>query len=298
MSSKVAKILSAVFLALLVAGGGVYRFAFGTSMDDWKSVGPPIADGSAVPAHDVIIDVVWGDAFDIGVASGIYLVDAKTGAFARWSHDLPNRSIDSLRYAPKERLLFWKDGDGHVNTTDLDGKTSAAPPASDYADRIARAISPAGDRVAAEHDRRVEVSGLDGSAPLVLMTDQPDVLRLAWSPKGDAITALVRSKENRLELWILGLDRTQKKIDVPMGKRSRIDSLFGNDDREGIVASAWSPEGDRLALLVDRDGPCWNGGRDQGAGCFASIYVVQRDGSGLRRMSKRHQARGELLWPR
>lgn len=64
----------------------------------------------------------------------------------------------------------------------------------------------------------------------------------------------------------------------------------------GITRIAWSPDGARLALLVDLGGACatpLNGGCD----CDQFLYLVGRDGMGLTRVSDRMLACGAaMLW--
>jgi hypothetical protein len=169
-------------------------------------------------------------------------------------------------------------------------------------------LAPSGDRIAFEvvHSESyggVAVGELADGGSQVVLDHTMRVFEMEWTRAGDAL-ALVVSKSGNYgsgELWVANANAqgTPYRIEIPMGELSGFERFLGGERRNGVVAATWSPDGKQLAVLADRAGPCWSGGQDLGSsGCFSSIYLVNRDGSGLRRLTTQHQAGGQLHWIR
>jgi hypothetical protein len=213
----------------------------------------------------------------------------------------------------------WRSvsGDGRHGIHDIDGAwtleaMAGDEPAKPLPDAVARAdhslveISPASDRVAFVESSgagtvRVVSVPLDGKEERVLLDGVASVYSIQWSPDASAVAvhAMPKDHPGGSALWVIPLEGEPRLIDLGSPVRSKFDDAISSDARGGIEAVTWSPRSDRLAVLTDRDGPCWSGGQDLGGpGCFASVYLVNADGTGMRRVSKRHQASGTLYWLR
>ncbi len=170
------------------------------------------------------------------------------------------------------------------------------------------ALSPTGDRIAyaeeaananSTSNSSVSIVARGGGRPRLLADRLPAIQSLKWSPDGRFLAAQARSPEGS---GVQGLvvvsveDGKSRPLPLPTPAAQE---AFSSKAFVGVKDFAWSPDSARLALLYDGAGPCWTGGRDLGpSGCYASIYTMRADGSGLVRLSQRYQSGGSIFWVR
>ena len=180
--------------------------------------------------------------------------DATDDARPAWSAD--GRRIAWERYADRgSPEIFVMDADGGNRRQVTSGPGVAQMPA----------WSPGGERIAYYGSARGQggdlfglfVIALDGSGERFYGGDGSIDSEPAWSPDGGVIAVASRARDGSGE----GL----QLLDPDSGVRSRLTS--GDD-----TSPTWSPDGGRVAFVRFADGE------------FA-IHVVNRDGSGIRRVA-------------
>ena len=118
----------------------------------------------------------------------------------------------------------------------------------------------------------------DGSAPRNLTQHPAKDVRPAWSPDGRRI-AFVSSRDGKSEVYVMNADGS--------GKRNL------TRDRASDDYPTWSPDGRRIAFVRGVDAP-------QPTACrrFYSyqLYVVNADGSGLRRLTRNPKGYSLVSW--
>lgn len=92
-----------------------------------------------------------------------------------------------------------------------------------------------------------------------------------WSPDGDLIAFTRRADDGTLDLAVVGRDGRDEKV------------LLRNGRNEG--GTAWSPSGDHIAFVSDRDGD-------------PEIYVIKPDGKGLTRLTDNQESDFDPRWSR
>jgi TolB protein len=186
-----------------------------------------------------------------------------------WSPD--GRRIVFARYPcpPKNAIcadtifVMNADGSGLRRMTRYPGDTF--PEWSPRGDRIAfaRRVSSAG------YYEEIFVMHADGSSARRLTRNRVDDDSPAWSPDGRRIAFTRRDSNNfmRNGIWVMNADGSGERRLTPPG---------------GYSGPAWSPDGRTIAFTGV-------GGAPEG-----SLYLIRRDGSGLRRLTR--GAQGSPSW--
>ena len=121
----------------------------------------------------------------------------------------------------------------------------------------------------------------DGSSPRNLTHDPAKDVRPAWSPDGRSI-AFVSSRDRQSEIYVMNADGR--------GMRNL------TRDRAKDDYPTWSPDGRRIAFLRGR----LHSNRVPGLGVHRfygyHLYVVNTDGSGLRRLTRNQTGPYQLVW--
>jgi Tol biopolymer transport system component len=134
--------------------------------------------------------------------------------------------------------------------------------------------SPDGRRIAfgSEQDGPVDlyITNRDGKAERRLTRNAEEEGSLTWSPDGRRIAVVVQSRKGTgpvtsNHLYVVSADGSDRR-------------LLGRGQ-----APTWSPDGRKIAFRSDRDG---NG----------EVYVVNADGSGLRRVTRNPASDGRPVW--
>lgn len=111
-----------------------------------------------------------------------------------------------------------------------------------------------------------------------------------WSPDGAMIAFTVTSSRDApRSLWIMDQDGSNARQIVPphrSGERTR-----------GVGAFAWSPDSRQIAFASGRDGFCYIT-VGYAFECTQSIYLINIDGTGLKRLTHRWQIGTSLTWIR
>jgi Tol biopolymer transport system component len=135
----------------------------------------------------------------------------------------------------------------------------------------------------------VYVAGADGTQSRQITTFAPGFKSLAWSPQGDALALETDSLQERLYL-----------LELSTGALRDLTPVEGRHLRP-----AWSPDGTQLAFISNQS-------PDSRAPTAFDLYLMERDGSNLRRLTQtapasaswypwwsadgRHLALGSLSW--
>jgi Tol biopolymer transport system component len=226
------------------------------------------------------------------------------------------RDVDVLTWsADGEALIGESIDDLRTYRYPVDGGEPRLLSEAEEGRAVARGrISPDGKRMVAALDSgRLVVTRLDGSDPTELtrpVTDSSPV----WSPDGAEIAFLRASgsSEGESDMYLI---RANGKGERQIGSPSAVGSLewwgpiewspdgtalLGQTGPEGSIEttvmsvatgqvrrlpgawkSAWSPDGAKIALVVDRFP-----GRPGGAESRSTLYSVRRDGTGWRRLAE------------
>jgi len=121
----------------------------------------------------------------------------------------------------------------------------------------------------------------DGSAPRNLTKNPAKDVRPAWSPDGRRI-AFVSGRDGNSEIYTMNADGS--------GKRNL------TRDRARDLFPTWSPDGRRIAFLRGRLYSNNPGGLGVHRFYGYHLYVMNADGSGLRRLTRRITFRYHLVW--
>lgn len=169
-----------------------------------------------------------------------------------WSPDNSHIAFMSDRDGNSEIYVIGADGSGMRRLTQSPG-IDGFP-----------AWSPDGARIAFVSDRDGQLglwgANADGTGPARLVPGTVATARPAWSPDGRSLAFSSDRDGGNLEVYVARADGTSV---------TRITDDPGQDGEP-----AWSPDGSRLAFASDRDGG-------------AEVYAVNRDGSGLRKLTTR-----------
>ncbi len=157
-----------------------------------------------------------------------------------------------VRQGPREETYILQYEGGQVKRLD---KLAASS--------FGESLSPDGKRIAynrvlvPNRSFAISVANLDGSNPTDLTAFSPslDQLPPAWSLNGDLIAYAGSGK-----VWVISSSGASSSVEVSLGI--------------GGEAPSWSPDGTRLVFT----------GREPGS-YTTGVYVVDADGSGLRRLS-------------
>ncbi len=174
-----------------------------------------------------------------------------------WSPDGSHIAFMSDRDGSQEIYVMGAEGNDARRLTDN--------PAADGFP----AWSPDGSRIAFVSDRDGQpglwVMGADGAAPARLVPGSAAPARPTWSPDGRTLAFASDRDGGNLDVYVAAPGEVG-------GASSTASRLVGGPGQDG--EPAWSPDGTRLAFASDRDGT-------------AEVYLVNRDGSGLVRLTTR-----------
>ncbi len=187
----------------------------------------------------------------------------------------PQYEIAFAGFAPLDTDIFMADADG-----------SNAKPFLSHPDLDANASFSSDGRWVVFSSRRsgswdIYRAHSDGSGVERLVDDVAYDDQAALSPDGKLL-AFVSSRGGQADIWILDLaSKSQRNL---------------TQHQAGDFRPAWSPDGNHIAFTSDRDST-----RPTQAAGFApllsvDIYVINRDGSGLRRISNDKSFAGSPAW--
>jgi Tol biopolymer transport system component len=112
-----------------------------------------------------------------------------------------------------------------------------------------------------------------------------------WSPDGTMIAfANRRMRDDPAALWIMNQDGSNARVIVPphpSGKYTR-----------GVGDFAWSSDSRQIVFASGRDGFCYITVGYEAFECAESIYLINIDGTGLKRLTHRWQVATSLTWVR
>ena len=216
----------------------------------------------------------------------LMLVPAAGGLPVQLSDDPTLQGPDpSQRHASS--IAWTPDGKTIVFASRRDGKLFAVPAAGGRARCIdegpgnhhSPSVSPDGTRVAyvAERGEEVDifVAALDGTWARMVSTGDDYVLEPKWSPDG------------RHLLWC-----AWPHYDMPWDELAIV-VADAEGDKAQVVAGgnrvtndypAWSPDGQRIAYIADRDGE------------FGNLWLVNTDGSGAEQLVHESAQHGAPAW--
>ena len=204
------------------------------------------------------------------------------GASPTWLPDgtIGLRGGDQLRGEAIYRVNA--DATGLVKVVDAVGYTISSLEWSPDGARVAFCIT--GDR-----STRIDVVNADGSGQRALI----DVAggsagRPRWSPDGKFVAAMVQLPATRdlvapSTLWVADAETGKGAaiLDLP----AAAPSILPRGGYKGVRDYAWSPDGRSIAFFAAMSGDC-NQNTSGELLCRNDIYVVNRDGTGLRRVLK------------
>jgi Tol biopolymer transport system component len=180
--------------------------------------------------------------------------------------------------SPTGRIAFMtnRDGNQEIYAIDVNG-SGLANLTNDPANDTEPAWSPDGTRIAFSSTRdgnpEIYVMNADGSGQQRLTTDPNVDGGPAWSPDGTRI-AFSSGRGGGLAIYLMNADGTEPMRLSPPTEQ-------GND-----TDPAWSPDGTQLAFVSTRD---------FSKGSF-EIYLINRDGTGLQRLTNNAAIDGEPAW--
>ena len=157
-----------------------------------------------------------------------------------------------------------RDGDPHIYLKE--GNKAERQLTHGRTSNVEPAWSPDGSRLAFTSARegliKIFVMNADGSAQNRLTTDDRLESAPSWSPDGTA-----------LAFYSLGREAGSSEMRIVDLRSGRTTSIAGNGRDKGPAAPSWSDDGSRLAFTgLDAKGK-------------VQVWVVERDGSGLREIS-------------
>lgn len=191
------------------------------------------------------------------------------------SRNEPDYEIAFAKFAPMNTDIFTADADG------TNAKSLLAHPESDYN----ASFSPDGKWIffTSERNGSADIYRVraDGKKLERLTDDAAFDDQAALSPNGKTL-AFVSSRSGQADVWILEL------------KTKKLRNLTNHS--AGDFRPAWSPDGEWLAFSTDRDST-----KPKGRGGFTvmhstEIYLIRRDGSGLRRLTTSQTFAGSPVW--
>jgi Tol biopolymer transport system component len=225
-------------------------------------------------------------------------------------------------------FVSWRDGNGEVYAMDADGSSPrnlTQNPAKD----VRPAWSPDGRRIAfvsrRDGNSEVYVMSPDGSGKRNLTRDRARDVFPTWSPDGRRIAFLrarlysnnpgglgvhrfygyhlyvVNADGSGLRKLTLNFTGRYQVVWSPDGRTIYFGRYLVSTDGSGArrlpyipLTAVWSPDGRRIAFAGSHDlprtepGPCCRRNTD--------IYVMNADGSGLRRLTHNRAYDGEPAW--
>jgi TolB protein len=199
-----------------------------------------------------------------GADYAIYLMNADGTEVTDLTSDLPElegTSQGNPHWSPDGTRLVFDNDDG-LYVVNVDGSE---------VQKVARGgfptWSPAGTRIAfvtgsKEGGSEIRIADVDGTGETIVTKGDGSLDLPAWSPDGSRIAYVVWPKGERSpQLYAVGPDGTGQ---------ARLTDM--RSDGMGGYSPSWSPDGKTIAIEVFEHGN-WN------------IYLVQADGSGVRRLT-------------
>ncbi|MGH7471051.1 MAG: hypothetical protein ACRENP_24135 [Longimicrobiales bacterium] len=203
-------------------------------------------------------------AFDSDRADGfdIYIMDVD-GTNVRRLTQHPARDVAASWSPDGQHLVFMSDRAGtgfdvYSIKRDGTGETRLTQTNASWFP----VFSPDGRKLALHVQRDVHVMPAEGGALQRLTHEPANGMHPSWSPDGNRI-AFMSWRNGRTELFVMNADGSNQQHILSMERGDAIDPR-------------WSPDGTRIVFVHLPDGM---------QGAERSIWVVNADGSGLKRLS-------------
>jgi Tol biopolymer transport system component len=192
----------------------------------------------------------------------IYAMSAD-GANVRRLTNHPSRDVSATWAPDGSAIAFMSDRDGAFDVYLMNPDGSNTRRATTTGSAWFPVWSPDSRQLAFHVGRDVHTMPLDAGQPRSLTRDPDNGMYPSWSPDG-ARLAFMSWRTGRTELYVMSADGSDQKKLVTMERGDAIDPR-------------WSPDGSRIAFVHMPDG--MNGEE-------RAIYVVNADGSGLKKISR------------
>jgi Tol biopolymer transport system component len=190
---------------------------------------------------------------------------------------LTDSDFNRARWLPDVRVAFLRDG--RLYSVNSEGQEQTFLSALNLAGQFHETsfiISPNGTKLAYHSRNRLWIANVDGTQAVEIskgFDGAPE--NLAWSPDGTQVVYVRPSMGVLPELWVVNADGTDAR-------------MLARGEYEHFEFPTWSPDSRTIAFVRRPTG--------SGTAELSEIYVVNVDGSGLRRVTDNHFNEGFLAW--